>query len=237
MTAPYFSGKVLVAGGTRGVGKWVVERLLSLDVACRVMTRSRAGAAGLGEADIFEGTALDIGDCAHAVEGCNAIICTIGERSIPKDRPIVDGQGVFNLADAAIAAGIGRFILVSTLGAGDSWPLMPFPLRWYIRLRGIYPLFQEKTRAEAYLIDGGLDWTILRPGGLINSKMRSEPLLTTGGRAGGSTRRQTVADLAVRCLQSPNSIGQTITVLERWFRFTAKGSPRTTLDVPWEPWG
>jgi len=46
------------------------------------------------------------------------VICTLGDRWVPPDGRIVDGDGVINLAKAAELAGVRRFIVVS---AGDSW--------------------------------------------------------------------------------------------------------------------
>ena len=228
---------VLVAGATRGVGVLVVKRLQVLGIGCRVLARDRKRAEALGGVDIVEGDALIAADCARAVEGCDAVVCTIGEHRVPRDRPIVDGIGVIQLADAAVAAGIRRFVLVSTLGAGDSWRRLPFPVRWYFRIFDLVPIVEEKTRSETHVRTLDLDWTILRPGQLTNLAMRARPLLTSGGRAGGTTTRQAVADVAVRCLRSPNAIGKVLTVLDRAMCFTAVGSPRFTLDTPWQPWG
>jgi uncharacterized protein YbjT (DUF2867 family) len=120
--------KVLVAGATGGCGRLVVRRLSDLGSAIKVLTRDARRAASLGPVEVIEGNALSREDCGRATEGCQAVICTLGDRWVPPDGRIVDGEGVINLAKAAEGAGVRRFILVSSLGVGDSWS--PFFARW-----------------------------------------------------------------------------------------------------------
>jgi uncharacterized protein YbjT (DUF2867 family) len=227
--------RVLVAGATGGCGRWVVRRLSDLGIAARAFTRDARRAASLGAVEVVEGNAFSLEDCRRATEGCQAVICTLGDRWVPPDGRIVDGEGVINLVRAAERAGARRFILVSSLGAGDSWA--PFFVRWLFRAIGVMPIIREKGRSEVYLRASGLRWTILRPGFLTNFRMRGEPvLLPVSGRAPGLTTRQAVADVAVRCLQAENAVGQAFTVVDhlmRWANWRGKPIP---LDVPWAAW-
>ena len=231
-----FPNKVLIAGATRGVGLHVLGRLARRGVACRVLVRDRGRAEGLGEVEIVKGDALDGAACARAVEGCDAVICTIGERRVPKDRPIVDGDGVINLAEAAVAAGARRLVLVSTLGSGESWGWLPFFVKGFFHAFRVLPILAEKTRSDAHVRTLDLDWTILWPAYLTNRPMREPPLLTVDGRAGGTTSRQAVADVAVRCLASPNAVGRTIVVVDPAMRFTLSHGGPFELDAPWKAW-
>ena len=235
MLAPY-PRKVLVAGATGGVGIEVVARLQALGVACRVLARDSGRAEKLGDVEVVEGDAMVETDCRRAVHGCDAVVCAIGHRRGPKDRPIVDGDGIIRLADAATAAGARRFVLVSTLGAGETWEWMPFPVKGYFHLLRLIPIVEEKTRSENHLRTLDLEWTILRPGALTNRAMKAEPLVTRDGRAGGLTSRQAVADVAVRCLRSPNTIGAALTVVDRAMRITLRMGGPFALDVGWRPW-
>jgi uncharacterized protein YbjT (DUF2867 family) len=213
----------------------VVRRLADLRIATQVLTRDARRAASLGPVEVVEGNALSPEDCQRATDGCQAVICTLGDRSVPVDGRIVDGDGVINLAEAAERAGVRRFVLVSSAGAGDSW--VPFCVRWLFRLLGVMPILQEKARSEAYVRSSGLQWTILRPGFLTNFRMRGEPvLLPVTGRAPGLTTRQAVADVAVRCLQSENAIGQVFTVVDHLMRWAIWRGKPVHLDVPWVAW-
>ena len=171
--------KVLVAGATGGVGQRVVWRLCQLGIPTRVLTRVRARAAFLEPAEIVEGNSLVAEDCVRAVSTCDAVVCTLGDRLPPKDRPIVDGDGIINLIEAAQDAGVQRFILVSSLGVDDSWRWMPFPVKALFRVLRAVPILEAKARSERHLRLSKLSWIILRPGFLINCRMRAEPLLAS----------------------------------------------------------
>jgi uncharacterized protein YbjT (DUF2867 family) len=227
--------KVLVAGATGGCGRLVMRRLSDLCIATQILTRDARRAASLGPVEVVEGNALSPQDCRRAIDGCQAVICTLGDRWVPPDGRIVDGDGVINLAKAAELAGARRFILVSSLGLGGSW--FPFWGRWLLWVLRVMPIFREKGRSEEYVRSSGLQWTILRPGFLTNFRMRGEPvLLPVSGRAPGLTTRQAVADVAVRCLQSENAIGQAFTVVDHLMRWAIWRGKPIHLDVPWAAW-
>jgi uncharacterized protein YbjT (DUF2867 family) len=224
--------KILVAGGTGACGRLVARRLSDLGIGTQILTRDARRAGSLGPVEVVEGNALSPEDCRRAIEGCQAVICTLGDRWVPPDGRIVDGAGVINLAKAAELAGVRRFILVS---GADSWA--PFFVRWLFRAIRVMPIIQEKARSEAYLRSSGLQWTILWPGFLTNFRMRGEPvLLPVTGRVPGLTTRHAVADVVIRCLQSENAIDQTFVVVDHLMRWAVWRGKPVHLDVPWAAW-
>ena len=91
------------------------------------------------------------------------------------------------------------------------------------------------TSASWYVRTSALQWTILWPGFLSNFRMRGEPvLLPVTGRVPGLTTREAVADVAVRCLQSTNAIGQVFIVVDHLVRWGIWRGKPVHLDVPWE---
>jgi uncharacterized protein YbjT (DUF2867 family) len=228
-----FPRQVLVAGGTGGTGRLVMHRLGLLRIPARVLTRDRRRAAGLGATDAVEGDALVQEDCGRAVDGCDAVVCTLGLHWPRWKGPMVDGDGVINLGRAAGRAGARHFVLVSALGVGDSWAWLPAPVKWALRL--IRPVLREKARSEDYLRSSRLAWTILRPGLLHGRRMRADPLLTVSGQLPGLCGRQAVADVAVRCLGTQSAQGCVLAIADGRSRRWLRGEP-FQLDVPWEPW-
>jgi uncharacterized protein YbjT (DUF2867 family) len=79
----------------------------------------------------------------------------------------VDRDGNSHLIQAARAAGVGHFILVSILSAAPDSPM---------------ELFRMKYLAEQELLASGLTWTIIRPTAYMEtwSHMLGDPLLKTG---------------------------------------------------------
>lgn len=228
---------ILVAGGTGGCGQLVVQQLVEQGRNVRVLTRNPQRASELGAVKVYQGTVLHQEDCRRAVKSCHAVVCTIGANVGDVGGKLVDGDGVINLACAALETGVERFILVSSLGVGDSWRWMPYPVRWFFQLHGEVPILHEKDRSESYVRSLGIAWTILRPGFLTNSLMRTEPLLLPpSARVPGITSRQAVADVVVRCLDSDRAVRQTFTVVDGWLRTALWRGDPVRLEVPWQTW-
>ena len=115
-----FPNKILIAGATGITGKLIVNRLCQLGMSLRVFVRDANRISDSKNIEVVEGNALVNFDCERAASGCDAIICSIGERRMPKDHSIVDGDGIINLIDAAQKGGVSRLILISSLGVGDT---------------------------------------------------------------------------------------------------------------------
>lgn len=229
--------KILVTGATGGCGRLIVRRLGQLDYPVRALTR-KASRADFGRGvDVVEGNALVPEDCSRAVAGCDAVISTMGERRVPADGRIVDGAGTRRLIAAAEAAGVQRFVLISSLGVADSWAWLPAPVKLFFKIIGAEPILRAKADAETAVRASRLQGTILRPGGLLNARMRAAPLLVRPEvRVPGFTTRQAVADVAVRCLRSHNAASQTLTVVNGGLRRWMRGVEPVELAEPWVAW-
>jgi uncharacterized protein YbjT (DUF2867 family) len=130
------------------------------------------------------------------------VISTLGGSSLDDpNRP--DFTGNRNAVDAAKAAGVRRFILVTVIGAGDSTNAAPRLARRV--LRNVIP---DKTRAEEYLQASGLDYTIIRPGGLLPKEAQERAYLTPDTGAMSWIRRADLGRLCVQALDDPQAIGQ-----------------------------
>jgi len=219
---PRFAGmKVLVAGATGGVGKFVVEELAKAGVSQRALVRDTNRAKqllgpGTSTLDIVRGDVYQYASLPSAMEGCTAMICCTGARD-PKDPfgPFnVDYQGTLNLIAAAKAKGVKRFVLVTSIGADD--PLNPLNLFWGV-------LFWKK-RAEEALQRSGLTYTIVRPGGLKNSLRAGESagyVVMKGPnyygfpplKESGSILRSQVAEVCIEALVNPAAEGKVVEVI------------------------
>ena len=126
--------------------------------------------------------------------------------------------------------------MVSSLGVGDTWDWLPFPVKWFFRFFGLVPILKEKERSEAHLRETQLGWYIVYSAMLTNSKMTSEPLIVKDGRAGGISFQYAVADTVCRCLGSPNSIGSDLIVVNGYMRTLLANEVPFNMDIPWELW-
>jgi uncharacterized protein YbjT (DUF2867 family) len=156
----------------------------------------RLGGEGV-VADIENATAEQV---AAAFSGCEAVVFTAGAGAgsgIERKRTVDYGGSVRSM-QAAVLAGIRRFVQVSAWGVDTPLPDDTDPTwRAYV---------EAKRDADAVLRQSGLDWTILRPGGLTFDEGTGR--ITLGDNVPrGSIPRADVALLIAECIAQPGSIG------------------------------
>jgi uncharacterized protein YbjT (DUF2867 family) len=111
----------------------------------------------------------------------------------------VDLGGAVKLADAALAAGVRRYVMVSSVGA-DRPAAASGPMR---------PYLEAKAEADQYLAASGLDFTIVRPGSLTDDPGTGRVRISTELGSRGRVPREDVAAVLAEVLAAPNTIGST----------------------------
>jgi uncharacterized protein YbjT (DUF2867 family) len=212
LAAPQIVGdkQVLVFGATGSLGVEIVQNLVARGdkVTAFVRSSSNRSAIELPGVDFAVGDVMDYASVAAAFQQgqYDAVISTIGAAR----EPTVDYQGNANIFKAAAAASVARVIMISTIGAGDSSQAAPLISR--IALSSVLP---QKTRAEENLRASGLDYTILRPGGLppgviaTGGGILSEDITTMG-----FIKRPDLARLVVGVLDDDRTIAKTFAVID-----------------------
>lgn len=144
----------------------------------------------------------------------DAAIATIAGLSVPG----LDRQGNINVADAAVAAGVQRVILISTVGAGDSRDAAPLISR--VVLSKVLP---EKTAAEDHIRASVPAYTIIRPGGLPPGVVATGGgILSEDASTMGFIKRPDLARLVLGVLYDDRTIGKTLAAVD------------PGLERPWE---
>ena len=115
----------------------------------------------------------------------------------------VDYQGNRHIIDCLEDRGGLRFLLITSLGCGDSWQYLP-PRAKAVFGRAV----REKSLAEMWLQTSALDYTIVRPGGLIDGELTHTGELSQGQEVHGCVSRTEVARLSHQLLMDSSSIGQ-----------------------------
>lgn len=207
-------GRVLVVGANRGLGLHLAAALTSSGAA-RTMTTVREGAdtSALDRVGSVEILRLDVRDrdavvALVAEAKPDVLFNCIGGTAVDDDRP--DYTGAQNLIDAAEEAGVGRFVLLSALGAADSEGSVPYQVMDTMR-----PLLLDKSRAELYLKESRLAWTIVRPVPLVDDPKNGLGMLTEGIRCYGTIGREDLAELLVRAADSENAESKILTAVDR----------------------
>jgi uncharacterized protein YbjT (DUF2867 family) len=124
----------------------------------------------------------------------------------------VDGVGNVNAIEAAEDAGVNRFILVSTIGAGESVNAVPVAVQ---KILG--HIFTEKERAEELLMSSSMDYTIIRPGGLYDGPPSGKAKMVEDTSVYGRIARGEVARLTVEALNDSATIRKIYSVVDSDF--------------------
>ena len=210
----------LIFGATRGTGLELAKLLTARGDSVTAFVRPTSDRSGLEPLGVkfVVGDALDPDEVSAAfTEGTyRAVITTLGcfRCEVPPD--YIGNKNVF---DAAKAAGVGRVMMISSVGAGDSADAPPWISKWFLK-----DILVLKTQAEDHLRSSGLPYTIIRPGGLKDAEATGKGLLTEDAMAMGIITRKDLATLMVDALDDEAAANKV---------YTAKDSE---LTWPWGMW-
>jgi uncharacterized protein YbjT (DUF2867 family) len=197
---------VVVAGGHGQVGLRLLALLARDGHRARGLIRNPGHADDLeaagAEAVVADLEALD--DLAPYVQGADAIVFAAGAGagSGAERKRTMDLGGAVKLIDAAHAAGVRRYVIVSSIGAGD-------PASAGEAMR---PYQEAKGEADAALASSGLDFTIVRPGRLTDEPGTGRVAAGEDVQRGDIPREDGAATL-LAVLEQPATVGRTFNLV------------------------
>jgi uncharacterized protein YbjT (DUF2867 family) len=196
---------VAIAGAHGGIARLLTPLLAAAGDRVRGLIRNPDHAADV-RADGAEPVTCDlerasVEDVAAAIEGADAVVFAAGAGpgSGGARKLTVDRDGAIKLLDAARAAGVGRYVIVSSVGA-ESPPDGDDVFSIYLR---------AKAEADRAVAASDLAWTIVRPGPLTDDAATGRVRLTTEPFRDAVTRGDVAAVLA-GVLAAPRSAGLTL---------------------------
>lgn len=215
---------VLVTGATGRTGSLVVKKLLQQpeEFSVRGFGRSPSKATDLLGEDVpfFVGDIRAPETLTPALEGCDALVILTSaipqmqgmsesgrpQMGFPPDEmpEAIDYHGQVNQINGAKAAGVKHIVLVGSMGGTDE--------NHMLNSIGNGNILIWKRKAEQYLIDSGIDYTIIHAGGLQDQPGGRRELLVGDSDellrnppdgVPTSLPRADVAELVVQALQQP----------------------------------
>lgn len=187
--------KAFVAGATGRTGRQIVEVLTAKGIEVKALVRDRAKAETIlpSTVELILGDVCQPNPWQNALGDCDVVFCATGATpSFDFTEPYrVDYEGTKNLIDAAQIHHVERFIFVSSLCVSEFFH--PLNLFWLV--------LYWKKQAEKYLQQSGLNYTIVRPGGLVDSQSNDGIVIAGADKLfeGRICRRQ-VGEIAVEAL-------------------------------------
>ncbi|MDY6939398.1 MAG: SDR family oxidoreductase [Cyanobacteriota bacterium] len=219
--------KVLVTGATGRTGSLVLQKLRQrpdeFDAVGFARSPQKAQELFGSQDGFYFGDVKDKSSLESALDGCDAlVILTSAAPQMkappqPGERPeffypdgempeAIDYQGQVNQIDTAKAAGVKQIVLVGSMGGtNENHPLNGM---------GNGNILIWKRKAEEYLMGSGIDYTIVRAGGLLDRAggqrellvgQNDEMLENPPNGIPTSIPRADVAEVVVQALKAANA--------------------------------
>ena len=203
---------VAISGASGRTGFRIAEEALARGQAVRLLVQPASKLPpSLDHCDVRR---LDFGQLSQLVEAlrdCHSLVIATGARpSANLLAPFqVDNQAVERQVQACRQAGVGRVVLVSSLCSGQLWH--------NLNLFGL--ILVCKRWGEEALEHSGLDWTIVRPGGLkeTEASLEQQELVVSGANSQqqGTIPRRLVARYCLECLDNPATVHQVLEITSK----------------------
>ena len=213
--------RILLLGATGRTGKWVLQRALEKGYHINCLVRNAERIEKKEGLTIFEGNPSDENDLKEAISNCDGIISALNI-SRKSDFPWAKlrtpktflSDTMKLLTPIAEGHDIKRMVICSAWGVAETKKDIPKWFKWFINNSNISVAYKDHEKQEKILENADLNWTVVRPVGLSNSK-RSEKIVESYNnepKPGIMISRESVAKYMVDCLEKDNLIKKKVVI-------------------------
>ncbi len=158
--------KIAVFGATGKTGQIFVQKAIEAGHTVNALSRQKPTGPTSTQRDVtwIIGSAHDDPAVAACLEGQDCAISFLGNFNKKPNTEMSDATS--SILAAMTAQNVKRFVVITTIGTGDSYkPMTSFVFKMIIKTvaRNIW---RDRDRQEAVIKASNADWTIIRPGGL-----------------------------------------------------------------------
>lgn len=188
--------KIAILGASGRTGRLLVEQALAAGHDVRALVRNPdTFKLTHGKLHTQRGDASDAAAVKGLVEGCDAVVSTLGPT---KERTDICSAATANV----IAAGARRYAVVSGAGVdveGDRKDFVGKVVSFMVRT--LTPaVFQDKVRELGLLQASGLEWVLVRPPRLVDGPGKGGPRMGLQNAPGSSLTRADLATFLLRAV-------------------------------------
>jgi len=208
---------ITIIGASAGIGLETVKRGLNRNHSLTTLSRSEIEIEEKKSFNMILGDATNKADLINSIQQADAIIVTLGTGRNMKATTLFSDF-------AKLIVEINRekkmdvpFIFVTGFGAGESKNYVPWMVKLFLKylLKDVYA---DKTKMEEIITNSDLNWTVVRPGRLLDKelteKYRIENTLFKGINIGGINRAD-VADFLIKQAEKQTEVKKYIALSEK----------------------
>lgn len=208
---------ITIIGGSAGIGFEAVKRGLDRNHSITTLSRTEIEIEENSLLKSILGDATNKADLINSIQNADALIVTLGTGKNMKATTLFSDF-------ATLIVDIHRenkidipFIFVTGFGAGDSKNYVTWLVKLFLKyfLKDVYA---DKTRMEEIITNSDMNWTVVRPGRLLDKeltgKYRIENKLFKGMNIGGINRAD-VADFLIKQAEKHTELKKYIALSEK----------------------
>jgi len=218
---------VSVLGGNGPTGRLLIGQLVDAGHTITALTRhpEQLGLAGTA-VTVVGGDATNDADVVRALTGAQAVVSVLGTK-YSKEPITVYSASATAITKAMAEQGITRLVATSS-GATSPWEDPNgnwFERHLVMRILDKVgrTLYDDMRRMEEILGATDLDWTVMRPSGLVNLEAPTEYAIAEDHISGSQTARRDLASAIVDQLTRTDYVGKTVAVVTTNKRVSVPG--------------
>jgi len=207
---------ITIIGASAGIGLEAVKRGLNRNHSITTLSRSEVEIEDRKSLTMILGDATNKADLIQSIQNADALIITLGTRQSMKATTLFsDFAKLIVEIDKENKIDI-PFILVTGFGAGESKNYASWPVKMFLNffLKDVYA---DKTKMEEIITKSDLNWTIVRPGRLLDKELTEryhiENKLFKGIKIGEISRAD-LADFLIKQAEKQTEVKKYVTISE-----------------------
>jgi putative NADH-flavin reductase len=207
---------ITIIGASSGIGLEAVKRGLNRSHSITTLSRSEVEIEDRKSLTRILGDATNKADLIQSIQNADALIITLGTRQSMKATTLFsDFAKLIVEIDKENKIDI-PVIVVTGFGAGESKNYASWPVKMFLNffLKDVYA---DKTKMEEIITNSDLNWTIVRPGRLLDKELTEkyhiENKLFKGIKIGEISRAD-LADFLIKQAEKQTELKKYITISE-----------------------
>ena len=208
---------ITIIGASAGIGLKTVKRGLNRNHSITTLSRSKIEIEENQSLKMILGDATNKADLLNAIQNADALIITLGTGKNMKATTLFSDFAKLILEIHEEKKIVVPFIFVTGFGAGESKNYVSWLVRLFLNslLKDVYA---NKTKMEEMITHSDLNWTVVRPGRLLDKDLtehyRTENKLFKGINIGGINRAD-VADFLIKQAENQTEFKKYIGISEK----------------------
>ena len=208
---------ITIIGASAGIGLETVKRGLNRNHSITTLSRSEINIEEKQSLNMILGDATNKADLFKSIQNADALIITLGTGKNMKATTLFSDFAKLILEIHNENKITIPFIFVTGFGAGESKNYVPWLVKMFLKylLKDVYA---DKTKMEELITHSDLNWTVVRPGRLLDKelteKYRIENKLFKGINIGGINRAD-VADFLIKQAENQTELKKYIGISEK----------------------